>query len=93
MTLQDFLMISGTIIIMIVLIKWVKKRNPSNRKITTYYKSEDVFKKMKCPYCDIRMKKIWEKEEFNPLSFNTSIQREFVAVPKFICSRCGREFS
>ena len=93
MTLQDFLMVFGAIVIMTVLIKWVKKRNPSNRKTITYYKPEDVLKKMKCPYCDIRMKKIWEKEEFNPLSLNTSIQREFVAVPIFICSKCGREFS
>lgn len=93
MTLQDFLMVSGTVIIMIILIMWVKKRNPSNRKIITYYKPKDVFKKMKCPYCGIKMKKIWEKEEFNPLSINTSIQREFVAVSKFICSRCGREFN
>lgn len=93
MTLQDFLMVSGAIVIMVTLIKWVKRRNPSNRKIITYYKPEDIFKKMECPYCGIKTKKIWEKEEFDPLSLNTSIKREFVTTPRFICSRCGREFN
>ena len=69
----------------------IKKKNPDNRRRTTYYSTKDVFDKEFCPHCKVKMKKTWNKETFNPLGMNTEIQRELIATPVYTCSKCGHK--
>ena len=91
MSLQDILMLTGVVVLMGGLILITKRVNPDNRRRTTYYSTKDVFHSEVCPYCNIKMKKTWEKKMINPLNMNTVIQREIKATPVYTCKKCGYE--
>ena len=49
--------------------------------------SYDLFRKEKCPYCDVRMKKTWEKRIL--YGSETTKRIGYEKKPEFHCKKCN----
>ena len=87
--MADKIMPVLAILFVLILVIYVRKSNPQNKKIRKRTSIESLVKSQICPKCGIKMNKTWAEKDlgYSDIEFDSIIEKEI--RPEFICSKCN----